>query len=314
MIIFYYGTDLWRLQQQVRNMKDRYRAKYASGMNLLTFDFTHQSGGELRDAIRNVSFFDEVRLCILHNVFLNKESATNLHTLIEEQDILKDRTTVLLCAEPSAGPDLKKIHTQLYALLTSTGTTKEEYVPLAGAALTRWVNQQCSAYERTINPDAISELITRTGNDSWTLSNELSKLANFCSKTITLQAVKELVPTSGQENVFALTDALGDNNRPRAFSLLYQQLAQGTDPYGIFGAFVYHIRNLLATKQAEPSMVAKKLAVHPFVAQKAARQAKRYTANQLSTLYQACATLDHQAKEGIRNLEDDLYAMILAPE
>ncbi|MEK7125281.1 MAG: DNA polymerase III subunit delta [Patescibacteria group bacterium] len=317
MIIFYFGADAWRVRQQATAMQERYRAKYSSGINLIAYNFADVPVCQMRDAIRNVSFFDEVRLCVATNCFSNKETADDICALIDDFKLMESKDNVLMITEYAPGPELAKRHAALFKFLTTAKITRQEFAPLRGAALERWVAQECAHRQRTITAPAVRMLIERIGSDSWSLINEITKLANASTTTIGPEAVNALVRASLDESIFALTDALAENNRPRAMALLYQHLTAGADPQAIFGAMVYQMRMLVAARHAgaiPAEGLAKMLVVHPFVAKKALHNARHHTSTSLTRLWQELATIDVTTKRGIGTLEDELFRWILSPE
>lgn len=319
MIIFYYGTDAWRMRQEAQIMKGRYRLKYASGVNLLAFDFSQHAVKEFVDAIKNISFFDEVRLCVLTNVFAGKPASAEMLTAIHERGLGTSKETILMILENASAQELAKQNAKLFKLLTESAVKKQEFSPLSGAQLQRWVAQECAKRGRAITPKAVGALVASAGNDSWALICEIEKLANFCPEAITEQTVSELVSAPMGDNVFELTDALAARDQHRALSLLYRQLAAGNDPNSILGAVIFQFRALLAAKSDSGSapgtaVAARALGIPNFVLQKATHFSRKHQREFLARAYQYLAQIDWRVKRGISAVEDELYRFILLPE
>ena len=74
MIIFLYGEDEYRLKQETSSVIQKYKNKYPNGLNLFGFDLASDDVKNLEDAIKTSSFFNEVKLIVVKNSFLEKDS------------------------------------------------------------------------------------------------------------------------------------------------------------------------------------------------------------------------------------------------
>src|SRR3989344_6513851 len=73
MIIFLYGSDGYRLKENVDIIVGSYQKKHKSGVNLYRFSIEDgKRYDELDSAPKSVSFFDEAKLIIVKNVFDNR--------------------------------------------------------------------------------------------------------------------------------------------------------------------------------------------------------------------------------------------------
>ena len=100
MLIFIYGPDGYRLKQRTDEIVAKYRQKHQSGANFFSLDFSdYKSADTLKDIVKNVSFFDEIKLVICRNVFASKTGAENILGIIKEFGLTDAKETVLLVAE-----------------------------------------------------------------------------------------------------------------------------------------------------------------------------------------------------------------------
>jgi DNA polymerase-3 subunit delta len=115
--------------------------------------------------------------------------------------------------------------------------------------------------------------------------------------------VRALVSDTREEEIYALTDALG-NGRPGEVAAVLQSLFDsGREPTWMLYTLVSHWRRLLQARAVRDrgGTVAElqgRLAEHPFVVEKAYRQAADYTADGLDRGFHELLRLEEQIKLG----------------
>src|SRR3989344_7084260 len=177
MIIFLYGQDSYRLKQNLQKVVLEYGKKNTSGTGLVEVDLVSGDGvAVLAEAVRTVSFFDEKKLVIAKNVFA---AAAAVQELVKTHQLLTDQQVILVAlAEGSAG-ELGKKAKKFFTLLTTKPVTVKECKPLSGKQLANWLIAEAAARGVELVPVALQQLVESAGNDSWRLSQELNKLANY---------------------------------------------------------------------------------------------------------------------------------------
>ncbi len=174
---------------------------------------------------------------------------------------------------------------------------------LEGTELKSWIIAEAKKLGTSIAPEAAA-LIAAQSTDTWQAKLELEKITNYAgTKEITLREVKEISTAAPLLNIFQFTDALGNQDKRQAYTLLAEQLEEGTDPFYLFSMIVFQFRNMLAPKRT---------GVHPFAAQKAAGHARHFDPNKLKTLYRSLAALEVDAKTGNRDMVDGLYQFVFS--
>jgi len=140
------------------------------------------------------------------------------------------------------------------------------------------------------------------GSDLWNMDSEIEKLVNYKNwKEISSDDVKMLVKAKFDENIFHLTDALAAKNIKLSFRLLYDQLASGAHELYVLTMLIRQFRILLQTREIidqEPNYytVASRLQIHPFVAQKAIRDARKFSLTELKNIYRQLLEIDIKIK------------------
>lgn len=120
-------------------------------------------------------------------------------------------------------------------------------------------------------------LVDRIGVDQGKLANELNKLLMFNSE-ITQDAIKQLTDRSPEDSIFALTDAVTNNNLQTAVAVYQDLRARQMHPLEILGTLGWHIHSLVQvsvlSEKSQPK-IAKQTKLHPFVVQKLHSRARQ---------------------------------------
>lgn len=316
MIIFYYGSDQYRLNKEVHSAASSYRTKHGSGLNFFQLDLSESE--ELikaETAIKTLSFFDEKKLLVLDNTFSSKNISEKVQGLIEEFDLVNSESVVLLIREPLSQKELEGKNKNLFKILASSKSKIKVLDALGGANLPTWIKSEFKERGLSIESGALSQLVASCGQDSWSLANEIEKLSNYKKTgTITEKDISLLIKPKIVNNIFELIDAVAVRNRVRAYELLYSQLSQDANPSYILSMIIYQFRNLLMVKDASgPSaVIAKRLGIHPFVAQKSIRQSQAFDLSTLKKIYGYLLEMDTRYKRGVADLEMDLNKFVLS--
>src|SRR3990167_8276093 len=136
MIIFLYGQNSYNLIQYVNQLIDRYQKKYPDSFNMHKFDLETDNQDEIRNAIKENSFFKQVKFVVVKNPFAKSDF---LEKILKENDLEKQKDLVLLLYQTGEQEKFKTL--KLFALLTKTAQIKEFKAPTIQA-----MNKFASSY------------------------------------------------------------------------------------------------------------------------------------------------------------------------
>jgi len=328
MIIFLYGSDGYRIKENVDTIVSAYNKKYKSGMSHYRFDLENGSNlDRLENAVKSVSFFDEAKLIIAKNPFSAGDDFLNkLSSLTNGLKVTTDKKTVLVFVENRTEKELKKTDKDLFAFLTAKPNMVKDINYLRGTKLSNWVKSKFKENGQDVSPAVARLLINLVGSDpaksgdrgvsSWALANEINKISNYSTtnrrlrmashESITEEDVKLLISHKEDDSIFELTDAVGNQNKAKAFEMVYRLTNSGHDPHYLLSMLVYHFENLLSVSDGSTPKH-----LHPFVARKAASQARKFSKEELLSKFNHLAELDISSKNGQVNLEDALYNFVI---
>src|SRR5256885_265960 len=187
--------------------------------------------------------------------------------------------------------------------LRTTLTLEFNYEDIQADAL----NADAFAEERglTITPAAARLLLERSQPDLRLLDQEIVKLALYASPSTRIDddAVRALVSDSREEEIFALTDSLASGRPGEVAGVLQSLLDDGREPTWLLYTLVSHWRRLLQARAVRDrggsvADLQARSTDHPFVLEKAFRQAADYNAAELDRGFHALLRIEEQIKLG----------------
>lgn len=286
MIYLFYGNDDYRIKQET----DKLLAAFGDAeLNIVS-----ENPKELILSLKTTSFFSEKR------IFLVRDLLSKL-TEKEEQsltDALKSDESTLLIFTEQKGPK-GKVATHLKKAGKIVAFEKPKTVNLV-----KYIKDKIAAEGADIAPLAAERLSTFVGNDQWKLDSEIDKLILYklgTEEPIETADVDLLVKANFDANIFTLMDAIAAKNVSRSLELISSFLESGENEIYILTMIWRGYRNIAMAKFEEgitEQGLAKKAAIHPFVAQKAIKQARNFSKEELQDIYKKLIETDFALKSG----------------
>jgi DNA polymerase-3 subunit delta len=196
--------------------------------------------------------------------------------------------------------------------------------------LPEWVAEQFARLGATADRDACRALVETVGDDIATLASEIQKLATWAGgEQVTRAAVEELAVGLAETPIFAVTDAWGRRDvaatlRSTESLLDRTHRTRSGELIRLVASLAGHVGRVrkasrLADEGFRASEIASRLKMHPFVAEKATKQAANFSPEELAHATVRLAALDAGAKGGSRlapevQLERTLVAITRRPE
>lgn len=184
--------------------------------------------------------------------------------------------------------------------------------------LAAWVENRAKAKGAKLERGAAADLANFIGPDLRLIDSELEKLSIYAGqRAITQQDVRLLVPYAQEGHIFDMVDALGNRRTQQAFHLLAQLRNAGAHPLYLLSMIVRQYRILLQVKDLanggmQQDEIAKAIGLHPFPTGKALAQARHYSLQQLTSIYDRLLDTDLAIKTG--RIEANLALDVLVVE
>ena len=177
--------------------------------------------------------------------------------------------------------------------------------------LPEWVGEQFARLGASADRDACRALVEAVGDDVGDLASEAQKLATWANgEPITRANVEELAVGRAETPIFAVTDAWGSRDIAATLRAAESLLDRSHRPRSgelirLVASLVGHVGRVrkvsrLADDGVRTSEIASRLKIHPFVAEKSAKQARNYSPDELAQATVRLAELDAGAKGGSR--------------
>jgi DNA polymerase-3 subunit delta len=193
-----------------------------------------------------------------------------------------------------------------------------------------WVAEQFRRLGASADRDACRALVEAVGDDVGDLASEIQKLVTWANgEQITRADVERLAVGRAETPIFAVTDAWGRRDlaatlRATESLLDRSHRSRSGELIRLVGSLVGHVGRVrkisrLADEGVGTKEIAGRLKVHPFVAEKAAKQARNFSPEELAQATVRLAELDVGAKGGSRlppelQLERTLVEITRSPE
>ena len=323
MIIFFYGPDNFKLSRATTEIKNKFiRDIDPSANSLILIDGQNADSKTINSKLGTGSLFAEKRFILITEIFKNKKLNIFSDLLSQLEKISTDDNLIIVFKEEiqetkNQKPNeiLKGDKKKLYEFLKKQKYS-QEFKKISGNALKLFIKQELENYNKKISGQAAEDIINYFGDDLWTISNELKKLA-FSSdeEMISQKNVKNIIKEQFHENIFALIDAISTKNKKIIFSLLEQQKQAGLDDEYILAMIRNHIKNLLliklATKKTPDSLkIASQLKIHPFVAKKGLAQSRNFNESTLKNYLNKLVEIDFMNKNGNSDTNNELFLFL----
>ena len=196
--------------------------------------------------------------------------------------------------------------------------------------LPEWVAEQFARVGASAERDACRALVEAVGDDVGDLASEIQKLATWANgEQITRADVEQLAVGRAETPIFAVTDAWGRRDVAATLQATESLLDRSHRPRSgelirLVGSLVGHVGRVrkisrLTDEGVRTKEIVGRLKMHPFVAEKAAKQAGNFSPDELAQATVRLAELDAGAKGGSRlppelQLERTLVEITRRPE
>ena len=307
MITLIHGSESYLVDRAARDLLQPLRA----GLTLEFNDEEIQADALNADAFAEkagtLPFIDTVRLVVLRDWGLlagKRDKGTGPERAAAYLAGVPETTQLVLVTHVLIAPG-NPIYKAIAAMERDKRARILRYEPPRRSDRAGWVRKLAEERGLTITPGAVRIVLERSQPDLRLLDQEIAKLALYVSPAtrINEDAVRALVSDTHEEEIFALTDSLASGRPGEVAGVLQSLLDAGREPTWLLYTLVSHWRRLLQARAVRdrggslPELQAR-LTDHPFVVEKAFRQAADYTADELDRGFHALLRIEEQIKLG----------------
>ena len=314
MIFFLYGEDTYRSREKLKQIEEKFKKTDKSRVNLVKIDGERNQWKNIEKELLSPPFLHDKKLIIVENFLKKKGQKIEEALSFLKEGKIPDGTVVVF--REDGVPDARLA---IFKFLNKPKQA-EKFDLLSPAKLNQWIFKEVETNGVEISQPAAELLSELVGPDLWQMSGEIGKLAAYCrgrgkkkegkKGLIEIEDVNLFVRGNFDENIFALTDALGQKNKKIFFKILNEQIEAGLSEQYIFSMLVRQFRILLQIKEViaedypflssgDPVVrqkIAAELGLHPYVVQKALYQSKNYAVSDLKKIYGKMLEIDMKMK------------------
>ena len=291
-LYLFYGKEKYLVAQTRDKLKE---ALIPSGdtMNYSYFEGKKTDIPEILELIQTMPFFNDYRLLVLDQTELGKKSNDDFLNALKEMP----ETTILLIIED----DVDK-RSKIYKYINKEGCAVSFETPKE-KDLVLWVAQMLKKEQKKMTQKDIQLFLYKTGQDMFTIKNELEKLISYTKgrEVIGAEDLEALTTAQTTNQIFVMLEAIAKKQRDTVLKLYYDLIELKESPFGILALLVRQCNQLLQTQSLlkagkSQGEMAKELKVPPFVAGKLKQQVRLFKREELYEMIKKCAATD----EGIK--------------
>lgn len=270
-------------------------------MNYAYFEGKGVDVNEIISIADTMPFFADRRLVVVENSGFfksaNEKMTEYLSTLPE--------STVLVFVEEETDKRGK-----MFKKVKELGYTCEmaEQTP---ATLAKWAAGILGAEGKKITRQTMDYFLAAAGTNMSHISTELEKLIAYTGnrEVITLEDIDEICTTVTVSKIFDMIDAMGNKNRTKTLDLYYDMIEVREPPLRILYMLSRQFNIMLEVWELrrngmDGKAIASKLALAPFVVNKALHQAEKFKVRDIKNALRECLQIEEDVKNG--KIEDKI--------
>ena len=300
-IFLLYGNDEFAISRKLKDFESDFSDPTTADMNTARLDARSIGEDDLGNAVNAMPFLAKRRLVLLANLSSKYNNPQTRKKFLEFVEKIPD-TTRLVLYESVEPKEAEKHWLVKWAEKNEKSVQARAFMLPRMKDMTGWIVNETKNQGGRIDPHAAEMLKEMVGVDTRQAGMEIAKLLAYVNwaRPINSQDVEAVCIVTSQQSVFDFVDALANGNGKAAQHLLHR-LLETEDQFSLWGMVVRQFRLLIQAREildgrGNKDDVARALGVHPFVAEKAAQQASRFSIESLEAIYHQLLMIDERVK------------------
>lgn len=292
-----YGDESY-LRKQYR---DKLKSAITAGdtMNYGYFEGKSIDFNNVVELSETLPFFAEHRLIIIENSGFFKSANDAVADYIDKIP----ESTIMVFVEEEVDKRGK-----LYKKVKACGHDCEMNIQTP-AVLERWILGILNENNKKITKETMDYFLSISGTDMMNISKEVEKLICYCidKEVIEISDIKEITTEQISAKIFDMVDALGYKNQKKTLEIYYDLIATKEPPMRILFMLsrqfniMIQVKELLSQGMSRKD-IASKLAMQPFIIEKASKQAGNFSIKLLREALEEAVDIETSVKSG--NMEE----------
>ena len=315
-IYFLFGNDEFAITRKLKDFEADFTDPTSADMNTARLDARSTDENDLNNAVNSMPFLAKRRLVLLQNPSSKYNNPSVRKKFLEFVEKTPE-TTRLVMYESVEPKEADKHWLVKWAEKNNKLIQTKAFMLPRLRDMTGWIVNETKNQSGKIEPRAAEMLKDMVGVDTRQAGMEIAKLLAYVNwaRPVTAQDVEAVCIVTSQQSVFDFVDALANGNGKSAQHLLHR-LLESEDEFSLWGMVVRQFRLLIQAREildgrGNQNDVARALGVHPFVAEKAAQQAARFSMESLEYIYHKLLTIDEGVKTSQITLDLALDTLVV---
>ncbi len=319
-VYLFYGNDKFTINETIASMRSKLGDPSTADMNLQRFLGSELEMNDLIQSCTVAPFIAHRRLTIVDKAERLPSNLQWQSRFFEFLDTLPETCALVFIEDSEYYRDKKKKYESSSPIFqwaqdhSESAYVQAYFVPKA-ASFVSWLRNRCQMMGGEIEPAAAQLLADWVSEDPYLSNEELAKLLDYVdrSRPIEVEDVQQLTPYRGQEDIFAMVDALGQRRGKTAQKYLHGLIAEEDIRY-VFAMIVRQFRLLMLSREALDVGDSPKQSLPKntpdFVVKKISAQAKKFSMDLLERIYHELLEIDLSSKFGGLDLSISLDSFI----
>jgi len=302
-ITFLFGNDEFAISRKLAEFAADFPDPTSADMNTARLEARIMSEDDLNNAANAMPFLSKYRLVLLANPSAKYNNPSARKKFIEFIEKIPESTRLVIyeSVEPK---EADKHWLNKWAEKQNGNVKTQAFMMPRLKDMSGWIVNETKRQGGGIDSAAAAKLVEMVGADTRQAAQEITKLLAYANwaRPLKVEDVEAVSIVTASPDIFAMVDALASGNGRSAQKLLHQ-LLENDDPFSVWGMVVRQFRLLLQAREVldahgGQAEIASALGVHPFVAEKVAGQAKRFSMTALEKIHHKLLEIDEAAKTG----------------
>ncbi|HSB02520.1 MAG TPA: DNA polymerase III subunit delta [Anaerolineales bacterium] len=315
-LYFLFGNDEFAITRKLKEFEADFTDPTSADMNTAHLDARSTSEDDLNNAVNAMPFLAKRRLVLLENISSKYNHPSTRKKFLEFIERTPE-TTRLVMYESVEPKEAERHWLMKWAEKNSKLIQTRAFMLPRLKDMTGWIVNETKNQGGKIEPRAAEMLKDMVGVDTRQAGMEIAKLLAYVNwaRPMTAQDVEAVCIVTSQQSVFDFVDALANGNGKSAQHLLHR-LLETEDDFSLWGMVIRQFRLLIQAREildgrGNQNDVARALSVHPFVAEKAAQQAARFSIESLEHIYHRLLKIDEGVKTSQITLDLALDTLVV---
>jgi DNA polymerase-3 subunit delta len=318
-ILIFFGNDDFAIRKQVDKLGAMFSDPTTADMNTSRMDARTANQNELVNAVSSMPFLAAQRLVVLENVSKGYSGMEGHKKFIAFLETVPPSTRLVVAdaADDFRAKDIPNYWLAKWAEKHLEIAKAQSFLMPSQREMPGWIVGEAKRQGGSIEPGAAARLAEMTGEDTRQAAQEITKLLTYVNfaHPVGIEDVEAVSIVTAGVDIFDLVDALALQNGKQA-QRLFHRLLEDKDAFEIFALVVRQFRLLVLARDVMDDGgtlqdAAQTIGGHPFVAEKAWNQSRKFTMETLNAIYHRLLAMDEAAKTGVMTLDVSLDAFIM---